>query len=544
MLLRYRRLLMSILVGCGCAVSGCSQFGLGSVDLSGPDEATAAVPASGLRRLSAVEYDNTVYDLLTDNTRPGALGLPEDSRDPFDNYYQLQTPSAVLISSVETLAGEIANRAVGNATLLAQILPCTPTSNVDATCFRSFVSSFGAKALRRPLTAAEVDAYLPLLDFAGENNPAVNPTFNTAIELAISAFLQDPEFLYRIEIGTPSVDDPNLIALSDYEIASRMSYFLWGTMPDDALFADAAAGLLKNSESRRLTMERMLTDSKARTQVDRFHSLWLGYSKMSSPADLVSAMRAESKALVERYIFDEPNSSYWNIFRASSTFVDQTLATHYGLTDAGAVTPSWVSYDGTARRGLLSQATVLSGFSKFGDTSPTQRGIFILSRLLCQTIGKPPPNVNADQPPVDANDPNACKYDRYSMHRTSSSCAACHAQLDPVGFGLENYDKEGRYRAHDDSRPECVIAGEGKLRGTIFSGPAELGEQIIATGDFEACIARQTFRFANGRKETSEDFPGIEELANQFSQNNQDFLLTWKEIVAHEFFGYKRLEDN
>jgi len=227
---------------------------------------------SGARRLSQSELDNTLRDLLGDESAPAARLLNEDEFRPFDNDYTIQQASAALITSLEALAEEVAARAVGDAARRAALVPCTPSTPGDSQCFREFITAFVPRALRRAVTEDEIDAYLPLLAFAIEDNGVVDNDFYTAVRLTIAATLQDPEFHYRVEVGTPG-KTAGLFELDGYEIANRMSYLLWASMPDDALFAAAAAGTLRSPEGRRAEALRMLDDPKARAQLQRFHAL-------------------------------------------------------------------------------------------------------------------------------------------------------------------------------------------------------------------------------------------------------------------------------
>jgi hypothetical protein len=191
---------------------------------------------SGARRLSQAELDNTLRDLVGEDSAPAARLLNEDEFRPFDNDYTIQQASEALITSLEALAEEVAEGAVGDPGRRAALVPCTPASDGDEACFREFLDSFLTRALRREVTAQDIDAYLPLLAFASEDNSAVTNDFYTAAQLAVAAAIQDPEFLYRVEQGMPG-NTPGLLELDGYEIASRMSYLVWASMPDDALFA-------------------------------------------------------------------------------------------------------------------------------------------------------------------------------------------------------------------------------------------------------------------------------------------------------------------
>jgi len=495
---------------------------------------------TGVRRLSQAELDNTLRDLLGETSAPASRLLNEDEFRPFDNDYTIQQASDALITSIEVLAEQVAESLVSDPARRDALVPCTPTTAGDEGCFRAFLGSFLPRALRRPSTSEDVDAYLPLLAFASEANSVVDNDFYTAVKLAISAAMQDPEFLYRVERGTPG-SEADLRELGGYEIANRMSYLLWATMPDDALFAAAGAGLLDTPDGREAEARRMLDDPKARDQLHRFHAMWLGYRSIPQTPELVSAFNRETSALIDRVVLDEPGS-YLRLFTMDETFVDDSLADHYGLPrpDGGE---GWVSYAGTGRAGILGHGALLAAFSKFEDTSPTQRGILVRTRLMCETVPRPPPNVDADQPPQGAMDA-VCKYERYAEHRDqSSSCAGCHSLVDPIGFGLENFDIAGRYREYDDGLPECTIDGSGEIVGIgSFNGPGELSQLLVDNDYVDACAVEQFLTFALGREVTEYEEALLAEMTDSFRAGDHDFKAFIINFIASDRFA-RRAEE-
>ena len=495
---------------------------------------------SGVRRLSQSELDNTLRDLLGEDTAPASRLLNEDEFRPFDNDYTIQQASEALITSLEALAEQVAERAVGDAARRAALVPCTPASAGDEQCFRAFLDLFLPRAFRRAVTPEDIDAYLPLLAFASEDNAVVDNDFYTAVQLAVAATLQDPEFLYRVEEGTAG-STAGLLELDGYEIASRMSYLLWASMPDDALFAAAAAGTLDSPEGRSAEALRMFDDPRARAQLHRFHAMWLGYRSIPHTPELVAAFNRETSALIDRVILDEPGS-YLRLFTMDETFVDDSLADHYGF-PRPADGEGWVSYEGTGRAGILGHGSLLAAFSKFEDTSPTQRGILVRTRFMCEDVPRPPPNVDADQPPQGAMDA-VCKYERYAQHRDqSSSCAGCHSLVDPIGFGLENFDVAGRYREHDDGLPECVIEGSGEIVEVgSFSGPGELSQLLVDNDYVDACAVQQFLTFALGRPTSSYEAELLEEMVESFRAGQHDFKAFMVDFVASDRFARRAQE--
>ncbi len=539
-----RHVVLGLCVAVVASAAGCQGKGLfGSSNGNQPPSADtdiglpgeAEVTASGLRRLTRDEFDNTLRDLLGETSKSGQK-LPEDVTDPFDNDYRTQQVSPSLIETVETLATEASARALADPGKRDALVQCTPTGPNDEDCLRRFVTSFGRRALRRALTEDQVKKYLALQSAAVEAND-----FWVGVDLVIRAMLQDPEFLYRIEGGTAVAGKPGVFRLDQWELASRLSYFLWGSMPPDWLLDLAEKGELGTTAQVRAAAQRLLQDERARVRVDRFHALWLGYHQLPHPAELTEAMRHESAALVERIVFEQ-NADYFDLFRAEETFVNDLLAAQYGLPLPGSASGEWISYGASGRRGILSHGSVLSQGAKFSDTSPTQRGIWVRNRLLCQEIAPPPSNVNADLPPESTNGSN-CKKDRYAAHANVGACKSCHESLDPIGWGLEQFDKSGRFRTHDDDNTACTVDGKGELLGVgPFNGPSELGDRLMESGQLEYCVATQVFRFAMGRRETPRDANLIDQLVTRWRGKNRSFQELLLAIVTDPTFAHRKEE--
>ncbi len=503
---------LGLLVGAGCVgllgdpgddAASDDADGAGGADGSGgggevpTEEALGEIGETLARRLTPAEYDATVRDLLGVEDASSTLLLPENRRTPYDNDYTLQEPSEALIAGAELLASDIATEVSSDPSRVADVLPCEPSGPGDAACFADFLRTFGRSAIRRAPTDAEVELWSTLIAHGEEAGD-----FAVAVDSAIRLFLQHPEFLYRVEIGEPVEEEPGVFRLTPSEVATRIAYLTWGSTPPVWMLDAAESGGLDGEDAIRAAATDMLDDDRARARIARFHSLWMGYEELKHAPALTASMQAESRALIERVLFDE-GGPWTDLLRSPDTFVDATLAEHYGLPSPGEA-PGWVAYpeeQGAAQRqGLLSHGTFLSSFAKFDDTSPTQRGLLIRTRLFCQTIENPPPGVDVDTPPV-SDDPDACKVDRYAQHR-AGGCASCHSLLDPVGFGLESYDSAGRYRLTEDGRPDCSIDGVGELAGVgAFSGPAELASLMIEAGGLEDCVVTQLYRFAMGRYE-------------------------------------------
>lgn len=478
--------------------------------------------ASGMRRLTRAEYRASIELLLGADAPVHPELLPIDSAEPFDNFSALQIPSVAFVEATESHADELAIWTVSSAARAEAIYGCPPIGFDDATCFRHFVETFGRRAFRRVLTADEVEAFSDFFEISVEDSE-----FSAGARYALAAFLAHPAFLYRIEesgSGRP---------LSGFELATRLAYLYTGAGPDDVLLDAAASGALAEVAGVRAAADRLWTLPAAKTQLSRIHALWLGYDRFADDG-LYGAMRHESNALVERTVFEDRN--YLELFTARESWLEPELSAHYEI--VGVPADSWQTNPDPRRAGILAHASVLVASSNTNDTSPTRRGKFIRERLLCETIPPPPPEVDADQPP-DGTTPGACKEQRYEEHRTKNECRGCHAMMDPIGFGLEHFDNLGRARTHDDGRPECVISGQGALGpDAAFSGPAELGRALIASGELEGCVAEQLASFALGRKLSALDahdraLRGA--LAHQFREAPQLRLLLLELVTSDAF---------
>ena len=522
----------------GADDAGADDGGDDGADAQGADRVEFPTLAThgGLRRLTVAEYDNALADLVGDTSSPAAEFLPEDALSPFDNDYLLQAPSEALVLGVEKLAIEAAERLLADPDRLDALVGCPP-AEMDVDCFREFVARFGRRAFRRTLEAEEVDAFASLHALGVDAGDG-----RVAAAAVVRAMLQDPNFLYRVEIGEPVDGLPGTVKLGDFEIATRLSFFLWGTIPDDELLDLAQDDGLSTAAAVRERASDMVADPRARAAVARFHALWLGYSRLGSEG-LAADMGRESDALVERVVFDD-EMPWLSLFESTQTFVTPQLAVHYGLPVPDDPQGGWVDYGADGRGGILSHATLLALGAKFDDTSPTVRGLQLRERLFCETIEVPPDlPVNTDDPP--GVDPDACKWDRYAAHREAGACAGCHALLDGLGFGLENYDSSGVFRTHDVGKPECEISGDGEVTGVgTFNGPAELGRLLVDVPAVETCAVRQLYRFAAGRTEPDDlDLAFLAALRSEVSDQAPHLQDLMVRIAASEAFRFRVIEE-
>lgn len=493
----------------------------------------AVAPAIGLRRLSRVELDNTLRLLVQDPDHAALTLFPGDPASPFDNAVEGQQASAIWIEAADRVAEQVANAAMASPEVRAALVPCVPTGSNDIACLEQFVRSFGRKALHRPLEDSEVTELMSLHTLSLERGD-----FWTSASVVMRRLLLDPEFLFRLEPGVVKAAD-GVIALSPYELATRMSFLIQGRAPEAWLLDDAAAGKLDTADGIRVAAKKLLDAPAGQERIELFHAMWLGYWALPHDAAFNASLVSETQALVRKVVFTD-RADYRGLFLSDQTYIDAALATHYGLPAVPAGTFQWVPYGASGRKGVVSHASLLSNGVKQTDTSPTLRGKWIRNRLFCQEIPPPPPSVVADVPPP-ATGSAVCKVDRYAAHDSVSSCAACHKQMDPIGFGLEQYDRTGKFRDHEAAYPQCAITGKGALEGIgNFTGPAELADLMVSSGQLESCVVKQLFRYGSGRRELLEDLPLIAQLTQSFVSSGRHFDELILAIVSHPTFAQRR----
>ncbi len=497
----------------------------------------AAPGASPLRRLTAWEYDNTILDLLGDDSHPSA-NFPQEGGSGFDNNADVATMSQLTAQRYMFAAEEVSARAVED---LTGLMACDPTT--DEGCVAQWVEDFGAKAWRRPLDADELAAMTGLFDQAradGEDVPM-------AVSLVLQAFLQSPYFLYRVELGVPGEQGTGAVRLTGHEMATRLSYMLWGTMPDDALFAAAEAGELSTPEQVEEQARRMLDDAKARRIVAHFHEQWLGTIKLASPdkdetvfpewsEEIAATQALETLAFVD-HVFFEGEGTLEELLTAPYTFVDDSLAEFYGIpAPTGTGLQRVEAPAGMELSGILSQGGVMSVYAHADHNDPIKRGLFVREHLLCQLPPPPPPGIS-----VPEIDDSATVREQFEQHRENPACRACHELFDPIGFGFENYDAVGRWRTEDNGFP--VDASGELLQADIegeFVGAGELGQMLTQSDQVGECVARHWFRFSYGRTESAElDACTMDTLTTRFEESGHDLRELMVNLTQTDAFLYR-----
>ena len=461
-----------------------------------------------LRLLTRNEYASTAADLLF-IPRPSVDNLPVESIvDGFDNNAGAAVVTNRHLDEFLATSERLAVQAIGASKV--RLAPCAPAAGCD----RTFIQSFGQRAFRRPLTPEEVTRYLTL--FA----PAVTGgSFDKGMELVIRAMLSSPYFLYRSEMGDRAPD--GTFKLSPFELATALSYFLWGTTPDDQLLEAARTGALAQPAGFEAAARRLIDDRRSRPAVVTFFREWLGtdgflFTNKDAAFfprfdDTVrKAMVEEQDAFVSHVVFDS-TGKLDELFNADYVMASQPLARFYGLAGGGAAAtliPGRATPAAGVRGGLLLLGSVLGMYAHSNETSPVRRGVFVRARLMCQTLPPPPENLNIMPPGLD---PRLTTRKRFLRHSSDALCQACHKFIDPVGFGFERYDGVGAFRTQEAGEPiddSGEIVGLEDLKDDSkkpFSGPAELASILGVSPNAQACFARQMFRYARGGEDGGRD---------------------------------------
>ena len=494
-----------------------------------------------LRRLTRSQYKHAIRDLLG-IAAPQVEGFPPDEKvGPFDA--NALAPAAELtIDKYKAAAEELAATAVADK--LDVVLPCDPVADGEGQCAKDFIQAFGRKAFRRPLTENEADRAWELFGYGQSVGD-----FETGVRLIIQAILQSPHFLYHVEL----VGEDEVSPLSQFEVASRLSFFMWDSIPDDELLDAAEAGELATRGEVEEQARRMLDNNRARNGIFEFHRQWLAVDTIALlekdettfpgfSAELAASMDTEVE-LFSDYVLREDDGTLETLLTADYTLVDGNLAELYGVPGIGAgqTTYEVVTIDDHPRSGLLTLPAVMSVHAHTNQTSPVFRGKFVRENLMCEPMPTPPPDVDNVPPAVD---PDASAKDRYAQHNENPSCKACHALMDPLGFGFEAYDATGRHRTMDGNLPVDdvgEIVGGGDISGE-FEGAAELGERLAESDVVRQCVADQWFRFATGRFESEADDCAREEIYVAFEDsgfNVADLIIA---VAASDAMRWRRAE--
>lgn len=512
----------------------------------GPTDAQCVQPdvdTQPLRRLTTIQYANSVRDLLdvdTDVTAP----FPLDERVGAFHSNAVAPVSDLVVEQYMDAAETLAVEAI--AAHGTTLYGCDPGLAGEDACANSFIATMGKRVHRRPLTPAQTAMYRRLFE---QGRDAID--FDNGMRLALQTMLQSPYFVYHVEVGQADAADAEVIPLTDYEIASRLSYFLWATTPDPTLLAAADAGELSDAEALLDHAQRMLADERAQAVIASFHLQWLAIDNMTAVEKDVELFPSFGNGLKEamqqdvadfaRYVMRHDDATLPTLLTAAYTFSDDPdLLTLYGVTPpADHVPGDPIPLDPTERAGLLTQAALLAKAAHVDQSSPVHRGVVIRENLFCQTLPPPPQDVD-DTPPEPA--PDATTRERFAEHTKDPSCAGCHAMIDGLGFGMEHYDAIGAYRTKEGALP---VDASGDIIGTEaingpFDGAIELSQRLAESVEVQKCVTRQWFNFALGRVPGARDRCSTDDAFAQFEASGLDLRVLMLSVAASDSFRYRR----
>ncbi len=466
------------------------------------DAPEVAVPGPTLRRLTSAQYRNTIADLFGDDVVIATALEPDEAVDGLLTVgASVVTISSLGVERYETAAFTVADQVMSDAEKRATLVPCTPSASVDEACAREALSQIGLRVWRRPLTEAELDTLVSVADTAA----LTLDDFYSGLGYGVAALLESPYFLFLVELGEDDPDQPGARRYTDYEMASRLSYFLWNTAPDLPLLEAAAAGELTDDAGLSAAVARLLADDRARAGLQNFtdemFTLYEVEEMSKDPTvfvhysdDLGASARTETLMDMERLVFDE-DGDYRDLFTSQETFLDRKLAALYNVAapaEEGFALATLPAAGG--RRGLLGTVSVLGQYGHPTSTSPTKRGRFVREVLLCQPLPDPPGDVATVLPEATGDAPTL--RDRLEQHRSDPACAVCHDLTDPVGLALENFDGVGGWRDEDNGAP---VDASGDLDGEAYDDAWGLAEAVSEHSRVPGCLSSTMYRYANGR---------------------------------------------
>ena len=511
---------------------------------------TSELPGTPLRRLTRFEYQNTVRDLLHIDTSE-AIAIPADEADGFDNNAALQVAPDFLVEKYVVLSEVFAAQAVENLSALTR---CDPAVEGAEVCARQFTQTFGRRAFRRAITADDEAMFMAAYEAGATGGSHVE-----GIEVMIRLALQSPSFLYRLETTTPAQPSAPLIPLSSFELATRLSYLIWGSGPDDALLDAAENNLLSTPEQVAEMTREMLASPKAAVSLNNFLAQWSGLRALDTmtknsalfpnySADLRQAMGRELPALLD-YMTQSGDTTLRHLLTANVAFVSGPgpLSDLYGVVanggGDGSLQPVALPEE-QGRSGLLTQAAFLSVQGHPDQTSPVLRGKFIRANLLCNSPPPPPDNVDISVPELSEG---LTARDRAQEHLSAGgACSGCHVLMDPIGLAFENFDAMGQYRSTEngqdiDATGEIYQTSDPLLSGP-FTGVRELASKLGSSKTVQDCVAVQWFRFASGRREQPGDACSLSALQAAFTAADGDLNELVAAITQTDAFLYRARE--
>jgi len=495
-----------------------------------------------LRRMTRDQFNNTVSDLIGATGEPASAITPDERIGPFFSN-AIKPIDSLTVEQHQEVAARLAKEAQAR---MDEIAPCDLSADAEGDCATQFIEDFGLRAYRRPLDSDEVEKYLSLYQL-GQEASGVEHGF----ALVVEAMLQSPFFLYHLDVGETGTPSATPVPLTGYELASRLSYFLWSSMPDEELFAVASSGTLADEAVLTAEVDRMLQDSKASHTLAQFHQQWLALGDLPErdkdleafpnyTDELAQAMLAETSMFAD-YVIRQGDSLLSTLLTADFSFPQGGLFDLYGISEPDDFSiGTRVGLDATQRAGILTQPAFLARHAHRDQTSPVHRGMIIRENVLCQTIDPPPPNVNNAPPQASAS---SSTRERFAQHSADPVCAQCHELMDPIGLGFENFDAVGAWRTEDGLGAVDATGSFEQVAADLageFDGAVELASKLASSSEVRSCFANQWFRFALGRTESNSDACSVQSIHEGFEESGGNIRLLMSEIAKSEAFLHVR----
>ena len=500
-------------------------------------------PTTRLFRLTHTQYDNTIRALTGLDVHPSTDFPADQNQAGFDRGMDLQVGDALgkaYQASAETLAAKI----VATPAAFTKVVTCDPAGG--DTCARAFIADFGLRLYRRPLSADEVSSLVAAFATGPMLVDGTLDDFHKGTQVVLEAMLQSPNFLYRVELSTQQ--SAGLVPLGGYELASRLALFMSNGPPDGPLLDAAANGQLATADAVVAQARRLVGSDGNKDTVRDFHHQWLLMDTYANKLtkdttkyptvtpDLATTLIAETESFVGEVTYGR-GKGFTSLLTAPFTFVNKTTAPLYGVSGTFGDALQRVDLDSAKRAGLFTQVGFLATRAYSNQSSPIHRGAFIQRNVLCAKIPDPPPNV----PKLPALMATQTTRQQVDMHTAPAECAGCHHVLiNPVGFGLENYDAVGTYRTMENGAP---IDATGTLAGTrdnvAFTDGVSESAALAAAPEARACYATTWVRYAFGRAETTGDSCAVSALAANLGDDNYTITDLMVDLTRTKAFMFR-----
>jgi hypothetical protein len=456
-------------------------------------------PEPQVKRLTESQYLNSIADIFSDQiSLTTQLDPLEESGGLYAIGAGVSTISPLGVERFETAAYQVAEQSMDDADIRAQLVPCEPEAVRDDACAEQVLETLGNQVWRRPLSVDELATLTELVGGAAE----VQDDFYGGLEYSIAALLQSPHFLYRVDLGEE--DGEGGYRYTDYEMASRLSYFLWNTTPDAELLEAAANGELTTDAGLELQVDRLLEAERARKGMRAFFTDMLDLHELDDLTkdpliflymsdELGESAREETLVGLEQLVFED-EGDFRDLFTIQDVWIDRRLASIYNVPAPSMDGFAWTTLpDSDRRRGFLGQVSFLALQAHAVSTSVTLRGAFVQESLLCHSVPLPPADLNSAIPEV--TEEAQTMRERVSIHLEDPACAGCHEITDPIGLGLENFDGIGRWRTSENG---FAIDATGELDGETWTDAWDLGLVISDHPDLGPCLSKTLLGYAGG----------------------------------------------